>query len=245
MLSTHRMVAPGSPYSHLPGLMGPMVAAFVVAALPGGALRDWAASLIRWPIRPDLVLALTLAAPLIAFGCIAFAHVFGGAAWPDTAALSAYPGLPKGLSTLAGIAVVLVLNGFGEEAGWRGWLLPCADGPVRNLSRYTCPLGNLARLARTAFLAQRDNGRAGRPLGFGWAFALVCGAFALSQLYLVSGRSITAVVLWHIGFNFSVATQATSGVPAAVVSTGVMSWGLWAAWRFWREPKWSMEIQES
>lgn len=124
MLSTHRMVAPGSPYSHLPGLMGPMVAAFVVAALPGGALRDRAASLIRWPIRPDLVLALTLAAPLIAFGCIAFAHVFGGAAWPDTAALSAYPGLPKGLSTLAGIAVVLVLNGFGEEAGWRGWLLP-------------------------------------------------------------------------------------------------------------------------
>ena len=35
----------------------------------------------------------------------------------------AYPDLPAALATPIGLFVVLILNGYGEEAGWRGYLL--------------------------------------------------------------------------------------------------------------------------
>jgi len=73
------------------------------------------------------------------------------------------------------------------------------------------------------------------PMLLGWAFGLACGAFVLAHLYLLSGRSILVLALWHVTYNMSVATPPASGIPAAVISTAAMIWGLLIAWKWWRE----------
>ena len=60
----------------------------------------------------------------------------------------------------------------------------------------------------------------------GWVLGLTSRAFVLSWLWLVSGRALEAVVLWHLLFNYATATAATSGMTPAIVSTAVMVWGI-------------------
>ena len=74
------------------------------------------------------------------------------------------------------------------------------------------------------------------PVLIGWLFALVCGAFVLAQVYLTTGHSNLCVARWHAGFNMMVATEAGTGLPAAIVSTVVMAWGFIVAVRWWRRP---------
>ena len=64
----------------------------------------------------------------------------------------------------------------------------------------------------------------------GWGVGLLLGAFALSHLYLLSGRSVAAVAVWHAAYHSCVATPATTGFVAAIVSTAVMVWGAAVLW---------------
>jgi hypothetical protein len=73
------------------------------------------------------------------------------------------------------------------------------------------------------------------PVFFGWAFALLCGAFALGAVYLASGQSVLVVAVWHTLYNMVVATSAGAGTPAAVASTAVMIWGAFVALIWWRQ----------
>ncbi|MFN4020881.1 MAG: CPBP family intramembrane glutamic endopeptidase [Erythrobacter sp.] len=113
------VVEPGSRATHLPGLFAPLVAASLARAWFGGrtALTVWIADLLRgWPLhRADLWMLLV--APLAAAWAVWLARGASGAE-----ALLRYPGLPETISPLVGVALVLVVNGWGEEAGWRGLL---------------------------------------------------------------------------------------------------------------------------
>lgn len=230
MLATGRHVAPGTPYSHLPGLMGPLLAAGIATAVTEGrpGLRRLLGDAIRVPKRPGVIVALILAPPALAALWIATAALLGQPL-PPLADVLAYPGLPSGLSAPAMLLIVLVLNGYGEETGWRGYLFPLLlprFGPFRATLAVAAlwllwhlPLFWL-NASMTALLG---------PMVIGWAIGLALGAFVLSHLYLISGRSLPAVVLWHVAYNLSVATPATGGTPAAIVSTMVMLWGLGVA----------------
>ena len=66
-----------------------------------------------------LVLALS---PLV-LGAVAFAAMrFLGKPFPSADAFAHFPGLPRDWPLAAVVAAVLVINGFGEETGWRGFL---------------------------------------------------------------------------------------------------------------------------
>lgn len=56
--------------------------------------------------------------------------------------------------------------------------------------------------------------------------SLLFGTAFLGWLYEFSGRSVLAVVLWHVVDNFAVATDGTSGWGAAMVSAGVVVAGV-------------------
>ena len=56
----------------------------------------------------------------------------------------------------------------------------------------------------------------------GWAVGLGFGSVFLTWLYQSASCSILIVALWHTAYNFSTATEASSG-GAAVVATAVVA----------------------
>lgn len=106
--------------SHFPGLLGPMLVAVVVTSIQDGTvgLRDLLARVVRWrvPLRWYAAALMPAAAALLALGALALA----GRGWPAVDELSTMPGVPE-LGWLGVFVVVLVVNGYGEEVGWRGF----------------------------------------------------------------------------------------------------------------------------
>ena len=234
LLAQGQRVGPGSGVTHFPGLLGPMLAAMAVTAVIGGhkALHELVGRMFRlgphWPSK--LMLALS---PL-ALGALAFtAMQLLGKPLPPADAFAHFPGLPEGWPLPAVVVAVIIVNGFGEEAGWRGFLterLLLKHGRVRATlwvallwSFWHLPLFWL-NTSMTALVG---------PVLIGWLFALVCGSFVLAQVYLATGHSILCVAIWHAGYNMMVATEIGTGLPAAIIGTAVMAWGVIVAvcWR--------------
>ncbi len=117
---------------------------------------------------------------------------------------------------------MFVVNGVGEETGWRGFI---ADRLLRRHS-----------LTVTALLVALVWAPWHAPLYFfsgtfkafaiaqtvGWAIGLTAGSIVLTWLYRGSGASILLVAVWHTAFNFTSATPAADGSVAAISSTVVM-----------------------
>jgi membrane protease YdiL (CAAX protease family) len=198
------------------GLAGPAVAAGVTLAFTGGrpALAAWGRRMgrVRLPAWCWVFVAGTLA--------LGLAVETGRTGELLPSGISAYTGAAD-LGPVLTFLLVLVVNGYGEEAGWRGYL---ADGLLERHG-----------LLRTASLVAVV--WAGwhlplfwvvdsfRGLGFavaGWLIGLYAGSIVLTWLYAAGGRSIFLVALWHTTFNVTSATSAMNGLPAAVTSTAVM-----------------------
>lgn len=207
--------------THLPGLMGAAIAAIVTTALVDGraGLRDLGSRIWRWrvPVRWYLLVVST-------GGMLALAPVarwLEGEPPPTTAEYFTYSGVGA-LPVLVTVVVVLIVNGFGEEIGWRGFLVD------RLLERHSlvrtalivAPIWALWHAPMFLFVANLAGLGAGGAIG--WLVGLTAGSILLTWLYASSGRSIALVSLWHTAFNFTTATAAATGVPAAVASTLVM-----------------------
>lgn len=238
LIALGRQVTPGSSTTHLPGLLGPALSALVITAvLDGGrGLRELFTRIVRlrstWPW--GMLAALT---PLPIAVVIFAAMIISGKPLPALQDFFTYPGLPAALPLWSTLVAVLILNGYGEEIGWRGFAME------KWLPRYG-RFGTTIRIAilwlfwhaPVFFLNQTMAALIG-PMLLGWAVGLVCGAFVLAHIYLLSGRSILVLALWHATYNMTVATPATEGFPAAAISTVIMVWGVIVAWRWWREDR--------
>jgi membrane protease YdiL (CAAX protease family) len=203
--------------SQMPGLAGPAISAVIVTALVGdrASLASVWRRLTRWRVGWWWLSVLVV----LAAGAVGLTLVGGGV---DTADLTRYSGISAGIGPLATITVALVLNGFGEEIGWRGFL---ADGLLRRHSLTVTSL--LVALVWAPWHA---------PLFFfqssfndftvagvvGWAVGLTAGSVVLTWLYRGASRSILLVAAWHTAFNFTSATPAAAGTVAAITSTAVM-----------------------
>jgi uncharacterized protein len=237
LLAQGRRVEPGSAVTHFPGLLGRMLAAMAATAAIGGrrALIELFGRMFRLGSHGPSRLMLALS-PLV-LGAVAFAATrFLGKPFPSADAFSQFPGLPRDWPLAAVVVAVIVVNGFGEETGWRGFLtehlLP-TQGRMRATLRVALlwPFWHLPLFWLDASMAALVG-----PVLIGWLFALVCGAFVLAQVYLATGHSILCVALWHAGYNMMVATEIGTGLPAAIVGTAVMVWGAIVAARWWRRP---------
>lgn len=237
LLAQGRRVAPGSAATHFPGLLGPMLAAMVITTVIGGrgALRELLGRMFRLGLHAPSKLMLALS-PL-ALGAAAFAvmgMLYKSA--PSAAAFAHFPGLPQDWPLAAVVATVILVNGLGEETGWRGFLTDHLL-PIHGRSRTTLWVALLWALWHLPlFWLHAGMAALVGPVLIGWLFALVCGAFVLAQVYLATGRSILCVALWHAAYNMMVATESGAGLPAAIVSAVVMAWGVAVAVRWWRSP---------
>lgn len=237
LLLQGQRVEPGSSVTHFPGLLGPMLAAMAITAVIGGrtALHELFGRMFQ--VGPHWPSKLMLALSPLALGAVAFAALqLLGKPLPSAAAFAHFPGLPEHWPLAAVVAAVVVVNGFGEETGWRGFLterLLHTQGRFR-ASLWVGLLWSLWHLP--LFWLNTSMSMLVGPVLIGWLFALVCGAFVLAQVYLATGHSILCVALWHAGYNMMVATEIGTGVPAAIVGTAVMAWGAVVAVRWWRSP---------
>lgn len=215
----------GGHLSHFPGLLGPMLAAFLVTSISGGrtGVRDLWARMFRWrvPLRWYLVAMIPAAAGVLGVSFVALAD----GSWPSLADLRTMPGLPD-LGLPAVVLMVLVINSYGEEVGWRGlawvrlrerhglpataallgvlwagWHLPVfwLDTGLRNLEWFIVP---------------------------GWVIGLLAGAVVLGWLYERARCSLLVVVIFHTALNMASATPATEGLPAVITSTIVIVWSI-------------------
>lgn len=203
--------------SQIPGLLGPAIAAIVVTSVTQGrtGLADLWRRVILWRVGWWW---LSVVAILVA-GALGLIIAGGVGSSTD---LTLYNGISTAVGPLATIVIVFVVNGLGEEVGWRGFM---ADRLLRHHSlNVTALLVALVwapwHLPLFFFLSSfEDFGVAGVV---GWAIGLTAGSFVLTWLYRGSGRSILLVAVWHVAFNFTSATQAGSGQVAAITSTLVM-----------------------
>ena len=135
-----------------------------------------------------------------------------------------YSGLPLlGLPTI--LLLVLLFNGFGEEAGWCGFAL-------EPLQRRFGPVGGTLILAGlwagwhtpTFFVVETYRTMTVPVIIGGFGLGICAGAIVLSRIAQRTNGSVLAAALWHALYNMTSATAASRGVIAAVTTTCVMAW---------------------
>ncbi len=205
--------------THLPGLLGPAFAAIVVVLGWRGTtgLRELGRRAVRW----RGVGRWWWSVPgILALGAVGLAVAAVAGDPVDLGGLAEYSGAPV-ISVVLLFGYVLLVNGYGEELGWRGVL---ADGLVDRVGEVRAAL--LVTVAWGAWhLPLFWVVEAYRSMGWatlGWTLGLLAGSVVLTRLYVGSGRSVLLVALWHTAFNFTTATTATQGLSAAITSTAVM-----------------------
>jgi membrane protease YdiL (CAAX protease family) len=114
------------------GTFGPGLAAILVAALIGGStgVRKLLGSLLIWRVGIQWWLAALLLPALIYIVAVYLFSLFGGPAVDFSRYQPIYTIIPI-------IIMVTLLNGVGEELGWRGFMLP------RSQARYNALVSSL------------------------------------------------------------------------------------------------------
>ncbi len=208
--------------SHLPGLLGPAIAALVVTAAVSGPAG--LAGLGRRMIRVRVgwywyaVLAATAGIGAVA---VLLPGIFGQG-WPTGAELSTYSGAAT-LPWLVLVGLVLVVNGFGEETGWRGFLVQRL-APGRSLLRTSLLVSAVWVPWHLPLFWVSESYRSFGPMGtFGWVVSIVAGSVVLTWMYLGSGGSIWVVALWHTTYNMVTGTPAGADLAAPALSAAVIA----------------------
>ncbi len=118
--------------------------------------------------------------------------------------------------------LVLLVNGYGEETGWRGFALPLLQRRVSPLTAMLVLAVIWAGWHLPMFLVVDSFSGFSAGTVVGWLLGLTAGSIVLGWLYNRSGGSVALVAVWHACFNMVSATAAASGLVAAVVTTVVM-----------------------
>jgi membrane protease YdiL (CAAX protease family) len=223
----HR-VGPGFEPLYVLGLFGPMIGAVVTTVIADGrdGLRDLGARMIRirtglrwWLVGLGLPLAVYAATYVVLAGYSVF--LFAPVRLPTAATLGQFNGFP--VTNAAALLVMLVfVNGFGEETGWRGFLLPALQRRRSPLVASLLVVACWAPWHVPAFLVAdtfRTMPVAMIPM---WLLGLVAGSIFLTWLYNRGNRSIALVAAFHGTFNLLSGTVGVRGAIAAVESTAVM-----------------------
>lgn len=184
-----------------------------------GCRASLGARLVRGRVGPRwYVVAVT---PYLMALALAGLVTLSGSPWPQLPAWSRIEGLPE-LGLLETGLVLLVVNGFGEEVGWRGYAVDRLITGHGTVATGLFVAGPWAVWHLPTFFLPTGLASMSPALAVGWLVGLVAGSVVLTWLYVSSGRSIWIVSLFHTALNLGSAVPAAEGVVAAGVSTAVM-----------------------
>ncbi|MDO6962610.1 CPBP family intramembrane glutamic endopeptidase [Rhizobium alvei] len=184
---------------HLIGSLGPAIAGLILLVFQGGMTRaDWVRFIWSPASLPWLILAILLPVAIGAAGLLGQTLMTGTT--PDLGRFLTSKEFPT-YSAVALIAVELVFYGFGEEIGWRGFLLPLL------LRRFTPLSASLVITLPWAIwhlpliLSNETYQSLGVAGLFGWLISLLTGSLLLTWFYLKSGRAVLVVAVFHAAID--------------------------------------------
>jgi membrane protease YdiL (CAAX protease family) len=211
--------------THLPALMGPLLAAFVMTARQQGrrGVRDLVRRLflVKVPAR-WWWFALS---PLLLLIVVLLTEAALGQDRPEAHQFATFSGVTSTWGVL-GVAGILLLAGFGEETGWRGYALPRLQQRHSPLVATVIVAALWVGWHAPMFLVVDTYRSFGPAILVGWIIALFCGAVVLTWLYNRSGGSIMLVAIWHAAYNLISGTDAATGLLAATSTTLVITLAL-------------------
>jgi membrane protease YdiL (CAAX protease family) len=213
-------VVPGRGWpTHVPALLGPLLAAVLCSALAGRpSLRELGARMVSWRIGWRWWLAAV--SPLLAL--LAVLAVLGatGAGVPPRSGFAEFSGLPAGWGALGVAAALVLIGGWGEETGWRGYLQPALQRRMTPVAATGIVAAVWAGWHIPQFFLIRtyeDFPIAMLPV---FILGMAGGAVVLTWLYNHT-RSVLACAVWHGLYNLAGATAAASS------GAGVISAAIW------------------
>ena len=224
LAATGRVVTVGLEPVYLLGLLGPLIGAIVASAIGGGAtgLKSLFARMVRvragarsWTIALGVPLgvAMVIYAGGLLAGTFGIGHVKGN--------FGAFNGFPATTPVALWLMLVLV-NGLGEESGWRGFLLPTLQRRWSPLASSLVVGACWAMWHLPAFFVTetyRQLPTAMIPMFF---IGLMSGSVFLAWLYNRGRSSILLVAVWHGTYNLFSGSLGARGVLGAVESTVVI-----------------------
>jgi len=213
------------PMQHYLASFGPLIAAIAASLFMDGwkGVKGWAkrAFSLNFSARWALIAVLLP----VAYGLIAVpVHAAVTGAWPDWSRFGLTEKLPGYNIWQTGL-VWMVTYGLGEEAGWRGYLLPELNNRYSLLKSSLIVAGIWIVWHLPAFFFNENY----MEMGFGvigWAIGLTYGSVLLAWLCRGSNWSIIPVVLWHGGFDLITASDQAGTIIAAVCSMLVIVHGI-------------------
>lgn len=207
--------------THVPSLLAPLLAAMIVTSIsqrrPG--VRDLIRRMGKWRFAP--IWWLIALSPLVVLAATLAGMSIAGQAMPAWSDFARFSGLPA-YGVAATFLLVLVLNGFGEETGWRGHLQDQLQLRINPLPA-TLIVALIWAVWHTPFffiLSSYAGFNAMTLVMF--PLGLASGAVVLTWLYNHTGRSILAVALWHALYNMAVGTAGATDLIQTVVTAVVM-----------------------
>lgn len=208
--------------THIPSLFAPLLAAFVVVGFTEGraGLADLVRRMGRW--RFSLNWWLVVVSPAVVLGLALAGLAFAGEGLPAWSDFADFTGLPS-YGVISTLLLVFVLNGLGEEAGWRGYM---QDRLQRRLSPLSASLIVAVIWAvwhiPFFFVLSTYSGFTATTLVM-FPLGLASGAIVMTWLHNRTGRSVLAVALWHTLYNMAVATAGATDLIQGVVTAVVMA----------------------
>ncbi|MFC4909714.1 CPBP family intramembrane glutamic endopeptidase [Actinomadura gamaensis] len=232
-------VTHGATPTQLPGLMAPALAALLVTAFTTGriGLVELVHRMLRW--RIGLVWWGVAVSPVLVAVVVLVAKGAATGRWPTAVDLGGVNGFPDvggfwGLAVL--VVLLVVVNGLGEETGWRGFLqlrLRTRMGFVPAVAVVTLVWAGW-HLPLFWVLESFEGFGPGTLTGF--LVGMFAGAVVLGWIVERTG-SVLAVACWHASYNLGSATVAARGSVAAAVTTVVMvQAAIVLGWRLWHRP---------
>ena len=216
---------PATPYLHLLGSLGPMLAAILVTGLIYGrtALRDFVQKMFHWRVDVRWHLIAWLG-PITVFAIAAVIDRIMSGVWPDFSRFGQsqeYPLLPLMVYWIASI----LFSGWGEETGWRGFALPLLQKGNKPFIATFILSSFWALWHLPVFFFVDGFMKMGLGGAVGWYFSILLSAVLFSWLYNGSNGSILIVAAFH-GVANIIFDSPVSGNIANLTGMIMTIWGI-------------------
>ncbi len=227
----HGFNVPTIPYHHYLGACGPILAAFIVAALSTGraGVLQLARGMMRWHVSLGWLL-IALFGPAVLYGLSAVGTSLFSNTWPDVSQFGRSDEFP-GLGVVAVWLVQTLTFGVGEEVGWRGFALPRLQAKHNAFSATLLLTCLWALWHIPAFFYRPGYLSMGAGEIVGWLFSLLTGAILLTWLYNSTKGSILIVALFHGSIDVAFTSNLIDIGVMNAMGVLIVLWAIVVVWR--------------